>query len=216
MAEGIKMNNLELINNALSKGVTLNDGLTEAIEQKNFDYVKYFIEKGANPSSGIKKAVRVNNIIFVKYLLENGAKFNDEETYVFVGQTYYNKSPISSPISPKIINGRNCFVYDEDSTLIHPGGTFTYQTEAIFAGNQSLILAIDNNNPEMVEIILKNGVNVQKPCVVFFFEGMPSNLQITGNTVFSPAIIMLPINYAIFKKADKNIMDILYKYDAKP
>ena len=211
LEEGIKLNDQELINKALSKGVTLNDGLNEAIAQKSFDFVEYFVKKGADPSSGITKAVRENNVVYVKYLLEKGAKFVDEETTDLDGQSYCNGTPVKS----MFIDGRNCWVY-ENNTKISNCENFTYKTKSILTGNRSIIFAIDNKNPEMIDLILKNGVDVQKPCEIYFFEGVVWRIQVTGNVIPTPPTIMLPIKYAIFKNADKSIIDVLIKYGAKP
>ena len=205
---GIKSNDKELINMALSKKVTLNDALNEAIALKNFDYIKYFIEKGADPSSCIGTAVKSNNIIFVKYLIEKGAKFHDFTDHDFVGPIYYNGSAIKS----KWFNGRHYWVYESSSKKVIPfqGGNYSYNTIEINTGNRSLLYAIDNNNPEMIELIIKNGIDVKKPCTIEPLESL-SVSAITS--VPSPPTIMLPIEYAVFKNVKTSVLDLLLKYD---
>jgi uncharacterized protein (TIGR02145 family) len=206
LQEGIKLNDKELINKALSKKITLNDGLNESIAQSNFDYTKYFLEKGADPSSGIEKAVKINNIILVKYLIEKGAKFNDYTGHDLVGKVYYDGIAIKS----KWINGRHYWIYEGNSrkVITHPDGKYTYNTETIHTGNRSLISAIDNNNLEMVELILNSGIDVKKPCTIEPFRAFMS-----PNELPTPPSIMLPIEYAVFKNVKTSVLDLLLKYD---
>ena len=209
LQEGIKLNDKELINMALSKKVTLNDGLNEAIALKNFDYIKYFIEKGADPSSCIENAVKSNNITFVKYLIEKGAKFNDFIDRDFVGQVYYNGSAIKS----KKFNGRHYWVFESSSkkVIFSQGGNYSFSTESISTGNRAIIYAIDHNNLEMIELIIKNGIDVKRPCTIEPFRILYS--VIFTNPEPTPPTIMLPIEYAVFKNVKTSVLDLLLKYD---
>ncbi len=206
LQEGIKSNDKELINKALSKNVTLNDGLNGSITQSNFDYIKYFLEKGADPSCCIEKAVKINNILFVKYLIEKGAKFNDFMDHDFVGKVYYDGKAVIS----KRFNGIHYWVYENNLKKVIPisDGNYSYNTKEIYTGNRSLIYAIDNSNLEMIELILNNGIDVKKPCTVQPFSGIPIPVTKT-NIEPTPPTIMLPVEYAVFKNVKTSVLDLL-------
>jgi hypothetical protein len=215
LKEGIKTNNIELINKALSKGVTNDDGLAEAIIQNKIAYVKLFIDKGASPSSHIGSAVMNNNIEIVKCLLEKGAKFLDIEDLDLDGQTYYDGKPIYS----RFLGDRNKWVDDKGVVVYNTGGDYTFKVKKILTGNLSIIHAIDNNNSEMLDLILKNGADPNKICNIYGYAGpIYYNQRTMPGNIFgapSPPTFMMPLEYASYKKANSDILSILLKYGAK-
>lgn len=208
LSKGIMTDNKGMIDEALSKKVSLTDALNEAIRLEKLDYVKHFVEKGADPSASLTLAVKVGNIEIVRYLFEKGAKLTDFRDYEIVGQASYGKLPIFS----KRIRGKHYWVKEDGSKLVHVGEEFSYQTQPVYTANKAIIYAIDNNDLEMIELLLQNGADLQKLCSVTSFSGVNITTAKT-NIEPTPPFIMLPVEYAVMKNVNTPTLESLLKHE---
>ncbi len=210
LLEGVELNDIVKINNALSNGAKPNDGLIKSIQQKNIKLVKLFIENGADPSQGLKEAVVQNNIDIVEYLLGNGAHFLKERAKNIDGEVYLQISK-GSPLIPiyylkgrwMLKNPNNTYSYVEN--IMKENSVYVFSQKEIIMGNRAILSAINNDNFKMVQLLLKNGINAKDSCIVKYYN-------ILGNAP-TPALILRPIEYAISKNANSSIVELLQKND---
>lgn len=260
---GIKSNDFEKVTKALYGGATPNDGLIKAIELDNLEYTKIFLDKGADPSSALLSAVSQNNISIVEYLLEKGAKFLNDKSYIIEDPSYLiDKENLKNkiPITLSRINGKDCWLMKNEADIKYvkeKGSHFyiEYVIQDSILANNALIYAINNNNLQMVNLLLKHGINSQSYCFAkylyvdpwisdratgigyympYYFDGTMKNVVVSIDGVkvevlnrsskgvflskYTPSlpIITRPVQYAIYKNVDKNILDALLLQDSIP
>ena len=209
LSKGIMTDNKGMIDEALSKKVSLTDALNEAIRLGKLNYVKYFVEKGADPSASITLAVKAGNLDVVRYLFEKGAQLRDFKDYEFAGQVFYDKH---TKIYQKRIRDMYYWVKEDGSKLMQFTGEFSFQIQPIYTANPAIIYAIDNNDLEMIEMLLQNGADLQKPCSVTLLEEISAPTLIPTREPIPPHI-MLPVEYAVMKNVKTPTLDLLLKHD---
>jgi uncharacterized protein (TIGR02145 family) len=195
LTSGIKSNDFEKVTKALSEGATPNDGLIKAIELDNLEYTKIFLDKGADPSSALLSAVSQNNISIVEYLLDKGAKFLNEKSYIIEGPSYLiDKENLKNkiPITLSRINDKDCWLMknEADIAYVKEKGEHSYIEYVLkdtLLANNALIYAINNNNLQMVNLLLKHGINSRSYCFAKYLNVQPwITDRATGSSYYSP------------------------------
>lgn len=215
--DGIKSNDLQKINAALSSGASPDEGLLLAVTNRNADLVEYFVEKGADPANGLINAVYHNETGIVQFLLDKGATFRTVTTYDVVEPTISNSNigagiPVTFVKNQWMIKNEKSGQFEDIDEKMKAEWVFKYKTIDIKSGSPAMNFAIRNNNLKIITLLLEHGFNVKDPSIVrYFLDNDPYALAI--NLIPYPPLIMKPIDYAISIDADPEIIKLLQKYD---
>lgn len=219
LQQGVELNDVAKINSALSNGAKPVDGLIKSVQLNNFELVKFFLEQGADPTQALTEAVTQNNINIVEYLIEKGARFQKERVKDIVDPAYIQVDKEGSLI-PIFYQNMRWMVKNPDNTytyvgsLMNENSVFVYTLKEVIISNSLLKPAIDNGNLKMIQILLNHGINAKDSFVIEKFIGITdASGAITTNYAPKPALFMRPIEYAMSRNVNSDIVELLQKSD---
>lgn len=157
--------------------------LYKAIEKKDIPKIKELIDKGApidtmakNGKTALVLAAKLGDIAFLKFLMEKGADVNQQDgmgmTALMEACSYGHLNVVNLLIK----NGAVITIKDfAGTTALWRATTKKNNIEVIkilidldadvnlvshFLGSSVLWNAVDNNQPDIVELLIKNGANI--------------------------------------------------------
>ena len=186
--------------------------LGRAIEKGHYTITKYLLENGASVNvdfgeeSPLQMAIKEQNLEIIQMLLENGANPN-----------FYDNSEDTVPAMDQALEIGNSVIIKMLLKYGADGNTFLSQA------------IISKNNLAMVELLLKNNVNVN----ICDYYGMPHLHFAITRTINIEIIYLLirfgadinapdadshnPLHYAIqFRKEDFQLLELLMQNGANP